>query len=85
MTTKEKLVNMLVNMGMFESQAKTVIELAIPVLNESTDGYKITWNRPSEEYPKEMYAIWLFQIKPVALKWIDENCPKAWYRSMFIS
>jgi hypothetical protein len=84
MTTKEKLVDILVNKGMFEKQAKEVIELAIPVLDKMADDYKITYDSDWTGYPSVLYSVWYVSIKPIALKWIDDNKPNAWFREMFI-
>jgi hypothetical protein len=82
-TTKEKLTKMLVDNGMFDDQAKKVMEVAIPRIEALTPDYKITWDRPAEEYPDPVYAaIWL-HLRGIALEWIDENIPKAWFRPMF--
>ena len=83
MNTREKFESMLVENGMFENQAKQVMTVAIPVLDEMVDNYKFTWDRPSEEYPKELYSVVFLSLKPIALKWIDENIPLAWFRPMF--
>jgi hypothetical protein len=100
MNTKEKLINMLVSCGMFESQAIKVMAIAIPEiekinkeatgkLNEESGeyegAYKITWDSPSASYPTEMYNVWYATaIKPIALKWIEDNCPMAWFKPMFM-
>ena len=81
MTVREKIENMLVQNGMFESQAKEVMDLAIDDLNK--DNYKITFDRPSNEYPDPFYIVIFLRIKPIALKWINENKPLAWYKPMF--
>lgn len=84
MTTKEKLESMLVGYGMFESQAKQVIELAIPDIEKQSPGnYKITWDQPASGYPEMIYSLWFLVVKKVALPWIDKNCPNAWFRPMF--
>jgi hypothetical protein len=83
MTTREKLEGMLVNNGMFESQAKEVIDLAIPELNNLVEDYQITFDRPANEYPSVFYSILLLAIKPIALKWIEKNVPMAWYKPLF--
>lgn len=84
-TVREKLESMLVANGMFESQAKEVMEIAIPELNKLADDYTITFDSPSNQYPSSsLYTIWYISIKPIALKWIDENKPMAWYREMFV-
>jgi len=84
MTTRQKLESMLVATGMFESQAKQVMDVAIPELNkQSPGGYNITWDSDASGYPDMLYALWFMSVKIVALKWIDANCPKAWFRPMF--
>jgi hypothetical protein len=85
MTSREKLENMLVNNGMFESQAKEVIDIAIPELNNILDDYKFTFDRPASEYPNVIYTLLFMHIKPIALKWIEKNCPMAWYKPMFMN
>ncbi len=84
MNVREKLENMLVENGMFESQAKEVINLAIPELNVLANDYTITFESPSDSYGDAIYGLWFMAIKPIALKWIDENKPQAWFREMFV-
>ena len=84
MTVREKLESMLVTNGMFENQAKEVVELSIPKLNELADDYTITFESPSNQYPDMIYNLWYMTIKPIALKWIDDNKPMAWFREMFV-
>jgi hypothetical protein len=83
MTTREKLEQMLVSNGMFESQAKEVMEISIPELNNLVEDYQITFDRPASEYPNVIYNILFLAIKPIALKWIEEKMPMAWYKPMF--
>ena len=83
-TVREKLEHMLTERGMFDSQAKSVIDMAIPTLNNLVVGYVITYNSPSTDYTTTMYNIWFNSIRPIALKWIDDNVPQAWYRPMFV-
>lgn len=82
-TVKEKFIQMLVNMGMFESQASEVMELAIPKLNVITESYSLTWDSSSDSYPEPIYTVLMLSIKPVALDWIINNKPEAWYKPMF--
>lgn len=102
MTVEQKLINMLVSYGMFESQAKEVFNIAKPILDKTAseingttydsecnnflpvEPYIITWNSLSSKYPSVLYDIWFGEIKPVALKWIDDNKPMAWFRPMFV-
>lgn len=82
-TTRQKFEQMLFENGMFEDQAKQVMDLAIPVIDSQVENYKFTWDRPAEEYPSQLYSIIFMTIKPIALKWIEDNCPMAWYKPMF--
>lgn len=82
MTVKEKLLKFtLIDNGMFPQQAEQVFQLALPRLE--LDNYQTSWNRPSDEYPDAMYAVWTMILKPIALEWIDANQPLAWFRPIF--
>ena len=82
MTTKEKLIAYLVDNGMFENQAQEVFNFAL--LSLEIDGYRVTWDRPAKEYPEALYSIRILKLRPIALLWIDKNCPLAWFRPMFV-
>jgi hypothetical protein len=84
MTTKEKIIEMLVEKGMFQNQAEKVFQAAKENLTEFMPGYSITWDRPASEYPAPVYAAMWLTVKDEALKWIDKNAPEAWFRQMFV-
>ena len=46
--------------------------------------YHITWDSPASDYPDSLYNLWFITVKPIALKWIDDNIPQAWFRMMFL-
>ncbi len=81
-TTKQKCLKMLTNRGMFENQAEQVLERALPEIE--IGNYEITWNRPASEYPEPLYAVINVILNKVALEWIDENLPEAWFRPFFM-
>jgi len=99
MNVKQKLSEMLVGSGLFESQAEAILALAIPVLDAQAahvngttviDGietpvspYKIKWELDSDHYPKGLYNVWYSSIKPIAYAWLKENKPQAWCLPMF--
>ena len=60
------------------------MELAKPKFDEVAGNYQITYDSPSNDYPDVIYNILFMQIKPITLKWIDDNKPMAWFRAMFI-
>jgi hypothetical protein len=82
-TIKGKLIKMLEANGMFESQAKEVIELAIPKLNEVVKDYRVDFNDSEDTYPEAIYTVFFMSVKPIALNWINQNKPEAWYKPMF--
>lgn len=86
MTTREKFEKMLVDMGVFESQASAIMDLAMPKFEDiMPGGYQVTWNRPAEEYPEAIYNVgFSLVVKKTALEWIDANIPQAWFRPMFV-
>ena len=84
MTVREKLQSMLVNKGLSGTQAEEVMAIAEPELNKLANDYKITFNRPADEYPCVIYTILFMVIRRIALKWIEENMPLAWYKPMFL-
>lgn len=83
MTAKEKLKKMLTDQGMFDNEANAVLEEAIPQIESLIPDYKITWHSPVSEYPDAVYNAMWHPLCDAALKWIDKNAPRAWYRSMF--
>jgi hypothetical protein len=85
MTTREKLITMVMRLGMFESQAIEVVDLAIPELDKIVPEYQMTWNLPSEGYPDILYNLMMVTVKPIGLKWLEENKPEAWCKLMFMS
>lgn len=83
MTTKEKLIQMCVDNGMFEEDASKVLDIAMVEIDKDSR-HNITWNRPDNEYPDALYTLLFMTVKIIALKWIDKNIPQAFYRQLFI-
>ena len=84
MTTRQKFEEMLYNMGVFESDASDIMDLAIPMIAEMLPQYNVTWDRPATEYPDAFYNVVFSTVKRAALQWIDANKPQVWFRAMFI-
>jgi len=84
-TVESKLISMLIANGMFESQAKEVMQIALPKLKKETTlkDYSINFSDSDGAYPPIIYNILFSLLKPIALKWIEENKPMAWYKPMF--
>lgn len=81
MSIENTMTQRLVQCGMFESQAKQVIELAKK--EPSLSDMQGRWEDSDSGYPPALIAVTWFAVKQVALKWIDANLPQAWYRSQF--
>ena len=81
MTTREKFEKMLTDRGMWPKEATAVMDLAIIEIDGDECGIK--WGAPAGDYPNTIYAVLYLTIRPIALKYIDDTIPKAFYRSMF--
>lgn len=47
-------------------------------------GYRITWERPSSEYPDAFYATLIItKVKRLVYEWADANMPQAFWKPMF--
>ena len=84
MTAEDKFIVMLTDRGMFESQAVEVMKIAKPNLDSIFGAYKLTWSMPYDDYPQVIYDVLFQDIKIVALKWIEDNVPLAWYKPNFL-
>lgn len=87
MTTRQKIEELLYNRGIFESQAKSIMDYAIPKIDSEmrqSGESLITWDRPSDEYPDALYAaLFIAYINQRVVEWAKENLPKAWWIPMF--
>ena len=84
MTVKEKIEQILVDLGMFQQQAQKVMEIAIPKIDAISEDYQIEWDNYYDIYEDEMYEFLFSIVKPVALEWIEEHVPKAWFKENFV-
>lgn len=83
MTIANSLIEKLIQNGMSETQAKEVLEVSNPSLNELIDDYSLDLNQSASSYPIVIINILFASIKPIALKWIEDNKPQAWFKPMF--
>lgn len=73
--------------GLFESQAKEIMETVL--LDSKTNPQSTNavisgrWNDAIENYPEEARATISMGIRPFARRYIEEKCPMAWFRPMF--
>lgn len=75
MTFEEFCMKFLTERGMLDDQAKAVMEQVKSA--EENESMADRWNDDIEEYPQSMMGIVVFAIKHHAIKWIDDNLPKA--------
>jgi len=80
-TFKEAVIEELTSSGFFPDQAQEVFERL--VANPAQASMQGRWNDDYTGYPKSIYAIVLLAVKGIALEYIKEKMPKAWFRPMF--
>ena len=86
MTILKRLTEQLQQKGMFPDDAQNIMSRAVEQSqNRKSALYpmKSRWDDDAEGYPPQLLAITWVAIKAIALEWIDEHYPQAWYRSMF--
>lgn len=88
-TTRQRFEQMIFQRGVFENQAKSIMDYAIPLVNAQYESqeiaHRIDWNGLADGYPETFYSMTFHvNIKPFVIAWIDQNLPQAWFRSMFI-
>ena len=81
MDFETKMTGMLIDNGMFDSQAKEVIEAA--KIDDICEAMKDRWHSDVSGYPAMMTTVFWLSVKTVAAKWIEENAPDAWFKPMF--
>jgi hypothetical protein len=80
-TVEQFLLNQCEKNYMFADQAQEVVNLL--KLTEPMQNMKERWADDIEGYPQPLLTgLWL-QCCTIALQWIDENCPDAWFRGAF--
>jgi len=82
MTIEEKVKEWLVGQGMFENQAAVVLEMM--KADEANEAMAGRWADRIEGYHSGFFAIIAVSARDAALRYIDANCPHAWFRPMFV-
>lgn len=81
MTFRDKAKEILKARGMSENQAEAVME-RVEAAPEN-DVMRGRWNDHVEGYPPQMFNVLGYTVRRHALEYIEENCPAAWFKSMF--
>ena len=83
MTIEEKLIEMLINNGMDDVQAKQVMERVKAA--KANAAMTQRWSDAVEDCPEDLFKPLWISTEDHALEWIDANLPLAWFRPMFAS
>lgn len=86
-SVRKKIEALICSHGVFESQAKAMMDFAIPKIDAQMDASgdeKLAWDSPAQNYDNPLYAtVFMVCVRPLVVEWIDANLPLAWYRPMF--
>lgn len=66
---------------MFENQAKECVQKAMS--SNLMQSISDKWNREIDDYSIVIKLRLSMNLNSIALKYIDENIPKAWFRDLF--
>lgn len=68
---------------MFDKEARIVMDRAVN--HELFHSMKFRWHEDTTAYPPQLLAVVWLSVKKLALEYIDEVCPEAWYRPMLVN
>lgn len=81
MSIEDTIVKRLEEHGLFNDQAKAVVEsMKVAPGNEVMEG---RWRDATSDYPPSILQMAWMSAKLHAVEWIDANCPAHWARGMF--
>lgn len=78
MTWEQFAEQHLIENGMFESQAKAVVERAME--NKDLQPLQGRWNDAIDGYPRPTQVLFVRTLRRIAVEWIEENCPNMWFK-----
>ncbi len=78
-TLEQFVLGYLDDRGMVEKTAHTILEL----VKGREEMSSVNWGGDKDGYPVVFHIALSLVINVVALKWIDDNLPLAWYRPLF--
>tara|TARA_R110000822_G_scaffold211230_5_gene346842 strand:- start:752 stop:1015 length:264 start_codon:yes stop_codon:yes gene_type:complete len=80
-TVEQSLLSYLQKNGMSEDQSKLVI---LDCKEEMKHTFN-NWDSLMDVYSTQLQHLLICSIKPIALNWLNNNKPKAWFKPMFES
>ena len=81
MTVEQFLLGHLTSSGMFESQATATLQLLKDEPNDRALAEVL--GKSVDDYPTAFKAVAIMTVNRHAVRYIDRNCPQAWFRPMF--
>lgn len=80
MTIEEKMKELLENHGMWADG----LEHTLKAMKEDAllEDMRNRWNDSVDDYPQPLISVVWLNVRSIALKWVDENCPQAFYRPL---
>jgi hypothetical protein len=81
MTLKQTVLDYFESNGMSEQQSAAVFDALRTDPNQSS--MLTRWNDPTSDYPPVMVQIVTLAARFHAARWIEDNCPEAWFRTVF--
>jgi hypothetical protein len=85
MNFAEKMIELMVANGMFESQAKEVMQGIMKDHDFGGGSMVNRWDDNIDGYSDVMVHVIWTSVKDEALEWIELNAPQAWFKPMFFS
>jgi hypothetical protein len=82
-TVRQRCMGFLVGRGMFENQAKEVMDKFEEEFVKEDPYNKKLLRSSASDYPPVILTILFLRLKAEALVWIDANLSLAWFRPMF--
>ncbi len=80
-TIRQKMMSMLDERGMFEADAKKIIECYLA--SEAGKPMAGRMDESTAAYPSAVLAVTWMGVNAEALTFIDANCPQHWARPLF--
>lgn len=81
MTLYQYAVDYLQQNGLFQSQAESVMIMATG--DPAFECFAGRWNDDISGYPEALLAILRVSAGLLAVRWSDDNLPRAWWRTVF--
>ena len=81
MKIRDSILNYMERNGLFEDQAKEVLELYVAGIGAHMAG---RLSDDVSDYPEALMKVVTMGVNHTVIKWIDANSPSHWARLMFL-